>query len=58
MRQSNEQLGLHIRHQAFQILAQLPEDPGQALRILDCARQLLTGEKAPDKAPIELKMVR
>lgn len=51
---------LQIRHLAFQVIAQLPEEVREALRILDYARKVLILVEAPSvapQAPIPLKVV-
>jgi hypothetical protein len=52
-----QKLCLHVRHQAFQILAQLPEEPEEAVCILKCALRLLE-EGVREAELIELKVVR
>lgn len=48
----------HIRHLAFQIIAQLPEDETAAVRVLDYARQVLLNPLAVPAAEIvPLKIV-
>lgn len=58
MQQNNSAKMMHARHLAYQILSQLPEEPGEAILILECAKQLLLQPFESQTAPIAtLKLV-
>jgi hypothetical protein len=47
----------HIRHLAFQILAQLPEETAEALEVLKYAARLVQQTADSATEPITLKLV-
>lgn len=47
----------HIRHLAYQIVAQLPEDPGEALLVIEYAKRVLLHPLSEGMEPIPLKLV-
>jgi hypothetical protein len=53
-----QQFEQYVRHQAFQTVAALPQDPEVALRILDIARSLLLeGIERTDSTIHNLKVI-
>lgn len=47
----------HIRHLAFQIVAQLPEEIGEAMLVLKYAERMLMYDVENDARPAVLKLV-
>lgn len=48
---------LHAKHLAFQIVAQLPEEPGEALLVLEYARRLILHPLEEEDTVVALKLV-
>lgn len=47
----------HIRHLSYQIVAQLPEDTGEALLVLEYAKRVLLHPLDQGTEPVPLKLV-
>lgn len=47
----------HIRHLAYQIVAQLPEDAGEALLVIEYAKRVLLHPLSEGLEPVPFKVV-